>query len=74
MSVIEHCEECNFSSCVWLQHRRNIVQNDIMMYSEDIPVNKRRKNIFQNISIIINGGPLRKGNRIQHPTCVEDGV
>jgi hypothetical protein len=36
--------------------------------------NIRRKKLYRQMAITINGGPMGKGIRIQHPKCVIDGI
>jgi hypothetical protein len=42
---------------------------------EDVPTaNIRRKKFYSQMAITMNGGPVGKGVRIQHPKYVIDGI
>ena len=41
----------------------------------DLPTpNIRRKKLYRQMALTINGGPMGKGVRIEHPRCVVDGI
>jgi hypothetical protein len=73
------CAFCEEQPCGWLSNHDSMRTWDQLEHSnlpvEDVPTaNIRRKKLYLQMTITINGGPMGKGVRIQHPKCEMDGI
>ena len=73
------CKECCECSCVWKTKKEEMKDFDDNMHGhlprEDwLPNNIRRKKVYRQMVLHINGGGTGKGVRMELPMCVENGV
>ena len=85
-SVADHVEEeiilctgCEEDPCVFLDHRERIIAFDKSEHArrpdEELPSNNiRRKGIYRQLTLMLNGGPLGAGVRRELPTCCVSGI
>ena len=68
------CPKCKLKECLWKTHRNDVILvTDLKGSNGELPKNVMRKLAYQE-SVRVIYGVLGKGNRIQLPTCVVEGV
>jgi hypothetical protein len=73
-SLCEGTGGCGEDPCVFTTHRDSLVAFDECEHGslaiEDLPPNNiRRKKLYRQLTLMINGGPLGAGVRVPLPTC-----
>ena len=73
------CEDCGEAPCLFLAHQESLVAFDKAMVSglapEDVPPNNsRRKSLYRELTLRINGGPLGAGVRRALPDCCVSAI
>ena len=73
------CAFCEEEPCVWLLNHDSILAWDALEHEgldvKEMPTaNLRRKKLYRQMALTVNGGPMGKGVRIEHPRCVLDGI
>jgi hypothetical protein len=74
------CAECGESPCVFFQHEELLVEYDDAEYGlttsvEPLPDNNiRRKKLYRQLTLMLNGGPLGAGVRKPLPSCCVSAI
>jgi hypothetical protein len=73
------CPGCGDEPCVFLEHEESLIEFDEVEHSglalEDRPTNNiRRKMLYRQITLMINGGPLGAGVRRELPSCCVSAI
>jgi hypothetical protein len=73
------CPGCGEGPCVFLSHKESPVAFDESEHSslapEDVPTNNiRRKKLYRQLTLMLNGGPLGAGVRKPLPDCCVSAV
>jgi hypothetical protein len=74
------CPECGQAPCVFFEHEELLVEYDDAEYGlttsvEPIPSNNiRRKKLYRQLTLMLNGGPLGAGVRKPLPTCCVSAI
>ena len=69
------CPECEEAPCLFLAHKESLVAFDeaetasFALEDQQPPNNIRRKKLYRQITLMINGGPLGAGVRRPLPNC-----
>ena len=73
------CEYCESEPCLWIEQKESVLyavdefKKDHASNGKQCPNNVCRKFCYRQFSLILHGH-LGKGQRVQLPSCVEDGV
>ena len=68
------CTKCDEQECLWMTHKSNVVAaTELKRMQGDFADNVLRKFAYQE-SVRIIYGVMGKGNRVQLPQCVIEGV
>jgi hypothetical protein len=76
----ETCVECGESPCVFFKHEELLVLFDDTEHgatcsTEPIPSNNvRRKKLYRQLTLMLNGGPLGEGVRKPLPSCCVSAI
>jgi hypothetical protein len=69
------CKECKNVPCVWVDNQQSMIDFDQAdNYDKDAESNKCCHGLYQQMTLIINGGPTCHGVRLKLPTCILTGV
>ena len=73
------CSACGEHPCLFLQHKESLVAYDeaehLLGDGEDVPANNiRRKKLYRQLTLMLNGGPLGASVRRELPTCCVAGI
>jgi hypothetical protein len=77
--IEESCPVCGEDPCLFLQHAEMLLAFEEAelagLAPEDVPPNNlRRKALYRQMTLLINGGPLGAKVRKQLPDCVVNGI
>ena len=72
--IANKCDACDYSPCIWRENRDRMICFDNFVSTKSMPINVRRKYMYQKMNSIIKGVPMGKGNRERLPTCCEKGI
>jgi DNA-directed RNA polymerase subunit M/transcription elongation factor TFIIS len=78
--VDDECPECGEDPCVFFQHEELLVAYDDAEYGlttsvEPLPDNNiRRKKLYRQLTLMLNGGPLGAGVRKPLPSCCVSAI
>jgi hypothetical protein len=76
----EKCQECGESPCIFFEHEELLVAYDDAEYGletsvEPLPDNNiRRKKLYRQLTLMLNGGPLGAGVRKPLPSCCVSAI
>jgi hypothetical protein len=76
----DECQECGEDPCVFFQHEELLVAYDDAEYGletsvEPLPDNNiRRKKLYRQLTLMLNGGPLGAGVRKPLPSCCVSAI
>ena len=70
---------CGHNPCLWKHFGDDVISWDETEHGDltgenTVLNNVRRKRMFRQMALLINGGPMGKGERMQHAECVLSGV
>ena len=73
------CSACGEDQCLFVQNQASLVAYDeaehLLGDGEDVPTNNiRRKQLYRQLTLMLNGGPLGAGVRRELPTCCVAGI
>jgi hypothetical protein len=71
------CEFCGEETCLFEQNKETLVAFDEVeqIAAEEIPSNNiRRKRLYRQLTLILNGGPMGAGVRRELPACCVAGI
>jgi hypothetical protein len=77
--IEDSCTVCGHDPCLFHQHAELLLAFDAAslggLAPEDVPANNlRRKSLYRQLTLLINGGPLGAGVRKELPKCCVDAV
>jgi hypothetical protein len=77
--IEDSCTVCGHDPCLFCQHAELLLAFDAAslgdLAPEDVPANNlRRKSLYRQLTLLINGGPLGTGVRKELPKCCVDAV
>jgi hypothetical protein len=77
--IKESCTVCGHDPCLFWQHAELLLAFDAAslgdLAPEDVPANNlRRKSLYRQLTLLINGGRLGTGVRKELPKCCVDAV
>jgi hypothetical protein len=78
--IIEVCADCEEERCVFVENKESLVAYDeaehvFVAEAEDVPTNNiRRKKLYRQLTLMLNGGPLGAGVRKELPACCVTGI
>ena len=74
------CSVCEEQPCLFLQHKESLVaydeaEHDLLGDEGDAPTNNiRRKKLYRQLTLMLNGGPLGAGVRRELPSCCVSAI
>lgn len=74
------CGFCSNDPCLFEQNKETLILFDeaehvLLVAGEDVPANNiRRKSLYRQLTLILNGGPMGAGVRRELPACCVTGV
>lgn len=74
------CKGCFEEPCIFVLNKERLVALDelehvLLVAPEDVPSNNiRRKRLYREMTLIMNGGPLGAGVRRELPDCCVEGI
>ena len=73
------CEDCEADPCVFVDHKESLLAFDEAEHSlqddtPTVPNNVRRKLLYRQLTLMINGGPLGAGVRRPLPDCCVNAI
>ena len=72
---VECCERCTESPCVMVENQENfegLIQ--LYQFDQNLSNRQRRFKMYQEMTRLIHGGYLGKGNRKELPECVTEAI
>ena len=73
------CEGCEAEPCVFVEHKESLLAFDETEHlgqdeTEAVPNNVRRKKLYRQLTLMLNGGPLGAGVRRPLPDCCVNAI
>ena len=74
------CSACGEQPCLFLKHKESLVaydeaEHDLLGDEGDAPTNNiRRKKLYRQLTLMLNGGPLGAGVRRELPSCCVSAI
>ena len=72
---VDRCKQCNESPCLMIEHKEQF-EGLLAMYKcdENLANRQRRFKMYQEMTRLIHGGYLGKGNRKELPPCITEAI